>query len=197
VKVPAGATRGDVNVMWQNLLASRFGVTLHHEPQEFQVEELVVAPGGPKLTETTWDAAAPLPSGPPQRDNKGALASPGQINMVFPREGGATVRTIAKAQPISQLTTTLSNQLNHPVLDKTGLTGRYDYTIASAVSGPAGVPPPPPGQPGPGAAGTAASDALPDLIAAVQQQLGLRLVRAKAQLDVVVIDKAGKVPSPN
>jgi len=40
-KVPEGATKEQVNVMWQNLLAERFGVVLHHESKEFQVEELV------------------------------------------------------------------------------------------------------------------------------------------------------------
>ena len=34
-KVPAGTTREQVHVMWQNLLADRFGLTLHHEPREF------------------------------------------------------------------------------------------------------------------------------------------------------------------
>src|SRR5580692_877613 len=41
-KVPAGAAREQVNRMWQRLLAERFGVVLHHESREFQVEELVV-----------------------------------------------------------------------------------------------------------------------------------------------------------
>lgn len=45
-KVPERATEEQVRVMWQNLLAERFGVMLHHESKEFQVEELVVAKGG-------------------------------------------------------------------------------------------------------------------------------------------------------
>ena len=66
VKVPVGATKEQVKVMWQNLLAERFGLKVHHEPKEFQVEELVVGKGGSKLKETTWDPATPLPPGPPQ-----------------------------------------------------------------------------------------------------------------------------------
>ena len=42
VKVPAGATKEQVYVMWQSLLAERFGLMLHHAPKEFQVEELVI-----------------------------------------------------------------------------------------------------------------------------------------------------------
>jgi uncharacterized protein (TIGR03435 family) len=126
-KVPAGATTEQVRVMWQNLLDERFGLTVHHESKEFQVEELVVARGGPKLKETSWDAATPLPPGPPQIKN-GDVLSPGVVSTIFP---GASVKahTVAKAQPISQLTTMLSNQLGHPVLDKTGLTGRYDFSL--------------------------------------------------------------------
>jgi uncharacterized protein (TIGR03435 family) len=59
--------------------------------------------------------------------------------------------------------------------------------------------PPPPGQaaPEPVAVADSASEAEPDLVAAVQQQLGLRLVRSRATLDVLVIDKAEKIPVAN
>ena len=43
VKVPAGTTKEQINLMWQNLLAERFGVKIHHDPKEFQVEDLVIA----------------------------------------------------------------------------------------------------------------------------------------------------------
>ena len=72
-------------VMWQKLLAERFGVVLHHESKEFQIEELVIDKSGSKVKETNWDAASPLPPGPPQRDNNGGLASPGQVVMIHPR----------------------------------------------------------------------------------------------------------------
>jgi uncharacterized protein (TIGR03435 family) len=199
-KVPAGATKEQAAVMWQNLLAERFGVALHHESKEFQVEELVVDKGGSRLKETDWDPAWPVPPGPPQRDKNGGLASPGQVNMITPRENGANVHTVGKAQPISQLTGLLANQLNLPVLDKTGLTGKYDYTIDFTMDrGPA--LPLPPAQAGStqGAAPVAANDGEPglDLAAVVQRQLGLRLVKSKAMLDVVVVDKAEKVPAAN
>jgi uncharacterized protein (TIGR03435 family) len=190
-KVPAGATKEQVNVMWQKLLAERFGVVLHHESREFEVEELVVDKGGSKLKETDWDPASPLPPGPPQRDKNGGLTSPGQVNTISPRENGASIHAVAKAQPISQLTATLTNVLNHPVLDKTGLTGKYDYTLDYVVS--QGVLP----LPGPAGAPGNVSDPGPDVAAAVQQQLGLKLVRSKATLDVVVIDKAEKTPTAN
>ena len=196
--VPAGATKEQVMVMWRKLLAERFGVVLHHESREFQVEELVIDKGGSNLKETTWDAASPLPPGPPQRDKNGGLASPGQVAMISPRENGANVHMTARAQPISQLTATIGNMLGQPILDKTGLTGKYDYTIDYAVVPGVAYRPPPPGNgPGPGAAPLDAGEPEPDIAAAVQQQLGLRLVPGKATIDVLIVDKAEKVPTAN
>ena len=57
-KVPAGTTKDQVKVMWQNLLVDRFGLTLHHESKIFQVEEMQIAKAG-KLKETTPDSNAP------------------------------------------------------------------------------------------------------------------------------------------
>jgi len=192
-KVPQGATKEQVNTMWQNLLAERFGMVVHHESKEFQVEELVVAKGGLKLKETAEDLTRPLPPGPPQLKN-GELLSPGVVSMVSPGPS-ARFHTVARAQPISQLAAMLSNNLNRPVLDKTGLTGKYDFTLDYNVSGLA-LPPPP----GPGPATAPAdtgSDPGRDFATAVQQELGLKLVASKAKIDVVVIDKVEKVPTAN
>jgi uncharacterized protein (TIGR03435 family) len=98
--------------------------------------------------------------------------------------------SVAKGQPLSKLTTLLGNVLRRPVIDKTGLTGKYDFSIDFRMDlralGPAVTAP-----------GDNATDPGPDLVAAVQQQLGLRLVPGKAMLDVLIIDKAEKVPTDN
>src|ERR1700722_18001316 len=118
--VPAGATQEQVNVMWQNLLAQRFGVVLHRDSKEFQVDELVIAKSGHKLKDTAQDPAAPLPPGPPQMKN-GELLSPGLVLTVFPGANGtARIHAVARAQPMSALTARLGGQLNLPILDKTG-----------------------------------------------------------------------------
>jgi uncharacterized protein (TIGR03435 family) len=197
-KVPAGATKQQVKVMWQNLLAERFGVKLHHQPKEFQVEELVIAKDGPKLKETTWDPATPLPPGPP-KSKGGQLFSPGAVVTIFP---GPTAKAhlVAKAQPMSKLADMLGNDLRLPVLDRTGLTGLYDFNLDYTIDLSGFVlPPPPPGAPTPAAAppGNNASDPGPDFATVVQQQLGLKLVATKANLDVLVIDQAEKVPTAN
>jgi len=186
-KVGEGATKAQVRLMWQNLLAERFSVALHHESKELQVEELVIAKGGSKLKESEVDPAAPPPEGPPSMKN-GELAGPGFVTRIFP--DGPRALTIAKAQPVSQLTIMLTNQLHRPVLDKTGLTGKYDFSIEYAPN-LNGAALPAAGQPAP------PSDPAPDLASAVQQQLGLKLVASKATIDVLVIDKAERVPTEN
>jgi uncharacterized protein (TIGR03435 family) len=186
-KVPEHATKEQVRVMWQNLLAERFGVMLHHESKEFQVEELVIGKGGSRLKETTLDPAALLDPGPPAFDKNRELASPGFVTSIMPN---GEAHSVAKGQPLSKLTTLLGNVLRRPVIDKTGLTGKYDFSIDFRMDlralGPAVTAP-----------GDNATDPGPDLVAAVQQQLGLRLVPGKAMLDVLIIDKAEKVPTDN
>jgi uncharacterized protein (TIGR03435 family) len=124
-KVPAGATQEQVDVMWQNLLLERFGLRLHHESKEFKVEELVVAKGGPKLKETAQDPTAPLPPGPPDFKD-GQLRSPGFVTTILVN---GHAHAFAKAQPLSKLTEMLGNTLHLPVLDKTGLAGKYDFEV--------------------------------------------------------------------
>jgi uncharacterized protein (TIGR03435 family) len=192
-KVPAGASKEQVSVMWQNLLAERFGVKVHHESKEFQVEELVVAKGGSKLKETAEDVTAPPSPGPPNFKN-GVLAGPGMVTSIM--MGGnnrGSAHAVARAQPLSKLTVMLTAQRNHPVLDKTGLTGLYDFDLDFTMD-ITGVPLPPGAQPAPS---TGASDPGSDIAAAVQQQLGLRLVDGRANLDMVIIDKAEKIPTEN
>jgi uncharacterized protein (TIGR03435 family) len=189
-KVPVGATKEQVNVMFQNLLKERFGVVVHHESKEFQVDELVLAKGGSKLKETTLDPNAPpaVEAGPPKLDKNGSpeMSGPGMMMTVDAGSNGPVGHMVAKAQPMSVLATMLGNQLSHPVLDKTGLTGKYDFTVEFT-----------PNLPGAAAAAGDASDPGSSLAAAIQRQLGLGLSPGKAKLDVVVVDKAERVPTEN
>jgi len=214
-KLPAGATKEQFHLMLQSLLADRFHLTLHHESKEFQGYELVVGKGGSKLKETSAadTAAAPdappssLRSGPPNLDGNGfiKLDRPGMVMMMRMNEKGAmAAHMTARAQPVSRVVDSLSNELKRPVIDKTGLTGKYDFTLGYAPENmpaimKAGGPPPPPPS-GPDAApGAAASpdDLEPTLTTAVQQQLGLRLDAKKIQVDILVIDRADKTPTEN
>jgi uncharacterized protein (TIGR03435 family) len=91
----------------------------------------------------------------------------------------------------------LSNQVGHPVVDKTGLTGKYDFYVEFApTSGSIGLPGPGLDAPRPPQSGTAPDLGL-DLATAIQQQLGLRLVGSKGKLDVIVVDKINPTPTDN
>lgn len=73
-------------------------------------------------------------------------------------------------------------------MDKTGLTGAYDFTLEFAQSGLAGRGP---------TGADAASDPAPDLFNALEKQLGLKLEKSKVPLDVIVIDHMDKEPTEN
>ncbi len=111
-------------------------------------------------------------------------------------------RVAGNVQTMSDLANMLSNQLGTPVVDKTGLTGVFDFALDFAPDslggrgGPAGLPPPPPPPPGATPEAAAPSD-LPPLMAAIQEQLGLKLDKTKGPLDMIIVDKGDKVPTEN
>jgi uncharacterized protein (TIGR03435 family) len=173
-KVPEGATKEQVNAMWRNLLKERFGMIVHHESKEFPVDELVLAKGGPKFKEAT-DNGLPETNGP-------GLRVTGTIG-----PAGPVIRMVGRAQEISGLAVVLGDRLDRPVVDKTGLTGKYDFELEYTAAL----------RPGTGPAQSDPDDTASQLAAAIQQQLGLRLAPGKAKLDVVVVDKADKAPTEN
>jgi uncharacterized protein (TIGR03435 family) len=201
--------------MLQNLLAERFKLTVHHEQKEMAIFELQVGKNGHKLKESTdttppSDAAPPAlpPSGPMrmQMDKDGyPILPPGRSMMMFMNGRG---RYQASRQTIDNLISMISNQLARPVIDATGLKGKYDFILSFAMGGmmpPAGAmvgppPPPPPGGgggPEPVGMGGPDSDTGPSLQGALQQQLGLKLESKKGMVDMVVIDHLEKVPTEN
>lgn len=95
-------------------------------------------------------------------------------------------RLAAQQQPVAALTTILRTPLQRPIVDKTGLSGVYDFRLEfnpQAAIGGAPVN----GQDAPA----------PDIFIAIQEQLGLKLVEGKSSFDVVVVDKAERIPSEN
>ncbi len=213
VKVPPGATKEDVRVMLQNLLADRFGMKVHHEEKEMQAYALTVAKSGAKLKPSveappTADGAAPSgPPGPPKMDKNGFPQFPagGRGMMVMGMNG--KMRMTAAQETISQLCDFLGNQLARPVIDQTGLPAKYDFNLEFAPEGMMGrggmAPPPPPPPGGGGLAGgdpgglAGSSDPAPTLIGAIQEQLGLKLEPKKLPVDIVIVDHIEKTPTEN
>jgi uncharacterized protein (TIGR03435 family) len=209
-RVPAGVTREQFRLMLQDLLAKRFLLKVRHEPREQQVYTLSVAKNGPKIQPSREPAPAqtesspaatgsPLPSGlslEALRAGRG-LGADGFPVMAEGRTGMAMsgtdgrVRVRARQFAIAGLTAMLVNQLNRPVLDKTGLTGLYDFTLEFA---PESTPLRPPT---PGDSAAADPSGAPPLSVALERQLGLKLESVKAPVDTVVVEKGSKIPIEN
>jgi uncharacterized protein (TIGR03435 family) len=188
--VPPRATKEQFQEMLQNLLVERFKLVLHHETKTLPVYELVIAKNGPKLKESlATPNADPPPDGPPaklEKDPDGfpvlPLGRPGFVSSFGP---GQLSHWTARQQPMSALARSLSfpNAAGRQVIDKTGLTGKFDFTLAYDMRVP----------------GAPATDDTPALILedALEQQLGLKLVNARAPFDLVIIDRGEKVPTEN
>jgi len=207
-KVPAGATKAQVNVMWQNLLKERFGMVVHHESKEFPVDELTIAKGGSRLKETDLPPGAESftpAAGPPKLDKNGfpEMNGSGLITMInmSPNSTSPSAHTVGKGLSSSEIANRLAGLLRRPVVDKTGLTGKYDFTLEytpdlqgmTLLPPPGGGPGPTPGAASPGIA----SDPPASIPSAVEKQLGLKLTSTKGKLDVIVVDRAEKVPTEN
>jgi uncharacterized protein (TIGR03435 family) len=176
-KGPVGTTREQLPEMMRTLLAERFKLQIHREKRDIQALSLVVGKDGPKL-----QASAPE-------------VNDAQVNMSAPQEGGE--RMEVKGGTMTTLVNTLTGLLGRPVVDQTGLSGRFDFafdfsrdqTAGSAAGGGYNEPPAfPPTAPG----------AEPGLsIYSSIQRLGLRLDGHKLPVAVVVIDRAERTPSEN
>jgi uncharacterized protein (TIGR03435 family) len=98
---------------------------------------------------------------------------------------------IGSAVPVSQLVYSLSQRLDRPVIDKTGLKGLFDFRLEFAPIQPSAA-----ALADGGAAPAGLTDPRPSVFAAIQDQLGLRLDSTRGPVDVVVVDSIQK-PSEN
>jgi uncharacterized protein (TIGR03435 family) len=172
-KLPQGGDPSDAQLrtMLKNLLQSRFGLSFHTEKRELSVYTISIGKNGPaglKMVKNTTNGAR--------------VGSQGLGRTMF---SGVTMAGFATQMQL--------RVLDRPVIDRTGLTDRYDFTLswrpdefqfprATAAQRAYAV--------------ETGADALPDLFNAIQEQLGLKLDATKAPADVLVIDKVSK-PSEN
>jgi uncharacterized protein (TIGR03435 family) len=208
VKVPKGATKEDSRVMLQNLLADRFGMKVHHESKEMQAFALVPAKGGVKLRPSAEppanaDPAAPGgfagPPGPPKLDKNGFPTFPAGGRGLMMMFSNGQMHGTGAQETIGQICDFISNQLGRPVVDQTGLNGKYDFNLEFAPENMPGLFPgagPGPGR-GDAASPPPSSDPAPTLIGALQEQLGLKLEAKKLAIDIVVLDHIEKTPTEN
>lgn len=199
-KIPAGATKEEFRQMAQNLLAERFSLKVHREQKEMAGYELVVAKGGPKFKESEPEKPAD-PNAEPARP---PTPGPGRLTMNkegYPdlppeRSGMAIMNGMAAHRGVrstmEQLATMIAGQVGRPVVDATGLTGKYDTHLQWTASRPSAAPP------SADAAVPVASDpGGPTITSALQDQLGLRLESKKVTIQVLVVDSVAKTPTEN
>lgn len=184
--VAAGAPPADqMRLMVRHLLAERFGLKVRTEPREIEVYALVLARSdgrlGPKLTKATIDCEAraaaikrgDVPAPPPL--GSGSLPARLECGMLMTRSG-TLQRIVISGQPIAGVITPISLVAGRPVVDRTGLTDKYEIELEFApTTGPMPV---------------GAADASPaaSIFTAVQEQLGLKLEPRKESMDVLVIE---------
>lgn len=223
-KVPQGATKDDVKLMLQNLLAERFKLTLHHEKKDLPMYALVVAKNGPKMKESPPDDPEAknenAPPDPAANEAKARQALEGAVRNLQdgvptkmpPGRGMSMMMMNGRAritnpkQTMAQFAEWLVGQLDRPVVDQTGLTKKYDLSLEYAPESTGGR-----GQMGgalamaraqmpPAEGGAPAADTesqAPTLFAALQEQLGLKLEQKKGPVELLVIDRLEKTPTEN
>ena len=159
-------------IMLQKLLGDRCRLSFHHDRKEMAVYLLSVSKNGAKLTPSLGNAMG-LPG----------LGFRGRVG------GDVSASNATIGEFINFMTRNV--KLDRPMIDRTGITGRYDFTLDwtpddSQFGGTGGK-----------LVSLAESPStLPSLYTAIQEQLGLKLEATKAAADVLVIDRVEK-PSEN
>jgi|SRR5271157_1622608 len=164
--------------MLQTLLADRFKLVFHREIRELPVYAMSVGKDGMKMKPSEGE---------------------GESNITPPRSGSFIVA--AQHTSMAQFADVLSQPLQRPVVDMTGLKGGFDFTID--ISRYLSMDDMGPRREG-GGGGGAGGLRLPDIstieaaaVMALREQLGLKLESKKSPIDMIVVDKAEKVPTEN
>jgi uncharacterized protein (TIGR03435 family) len=172
-----------IQLAMRTLLADRFKLKIRRETREMDIYALVLlktGTPGPGLRPSTVDckalANAPRRGGAPPPAPRATEPQPCSLMV-----GAGTIRM--GGFPISQVATILSGQTERMVVDRTGLTGNWEFMLTFAAE-QRGQPPPDDRRPD----GPAPDPNAPSLFTALQEQLGLKLESTKAPVDVTVID---------
>jgi uncharacterized protein (TIGR03435 family) len=168
-------------LMLQTLLADRFKLALHRETRELPIYQLTVGQSGPKLPAAQEAGCVSFPPGTPPRQVPGKVDC-GYVSGPFSSYAPSLLHIKGRKVHVADLTRELAAVLDRAVLDKTGFTGEFDLDLSfTRDSSLLGFPP---GYGGP------ADPNLPNIFAALEQQLGLKLAPARGPVEVLVVDRA-------
>lgn len=153
---PSGS---QMHEMVQKLLVNRFGLKFHRERRELSVYAIQIAKGGPRLT------LAKYPDATPNEKSSGK---------------GTEATVLCTSSTMQDFTAGEQRFLDRPLIDQTGLTGKYDFALHYTYDEARATDP----------------NAPPGMFTAIQEQLGLKLQPMKATVDVLVVDHVER-PSEN
>jgi uncharacterized protein (TIGR03435 family) len=168
--LPVRTSAEECKLMLSNLLAERFLLRQHAEARPFRVFQLVVSKGGPKLAP---EKSRTLAEG---QDRKSASFSAMAEHQKAAKELGfrPTQSFFADSNSMAQLAARLSQFLDRPAVDMTGLSGTYSVSLSWVGDGDG-----------------------PSLEEALREQLGLELRPATQDLRVIEVDAAERNPTGN
>jgi uncharacterized protein (TIGR03435 family) len=187
-------TKDRLRLMMQSLLAERFKLAVHDEAKQLPVLALVLdKPGklGPQFRQHPDNE--PCSNAPPslaaQENGKIPTVAGGFPEMCgaatsFPSTTAGRIRLGGRAMPMSMIATTFIGQ-GRPIVDRTELTGKYDFMIEFAPQINGALPP-----------GVLPDETGPTFLEALEEQLGLKLVPQTGLVDTIVINHVEQ-PSEN
>jgi uncharacterized protein (TIGR03435 family) len=201
-RLQPGVTKERFHAMMQDLLVQRFHFASHWETEEIPVYELTLGKGGPKFkgspgeSDETANAPGSRREAEVPRPKTGANGYP----ELPPEFSGTTFRSAptgtmrARLQvlhaTIGTFIDAVAIRLDRPLVDATGLSGSYDFSIYWEEGDvPSGTPP--------AQAATPHELRGPSLKDAIEEQLGLKLVAKKAPVSMLNIDHLDSSPSEN
>jgi uncharacterized protein (TIGR03435 family) len=161
----------DRRSMFRQVLAEQFQLTTHVETRQLPVYVVTVAKGGPKFKQHVPDPAHP------ERENGSGWFSWGRGKLV------------AQGPTMAYFLFALSLELRHTFVDKTGLTGNYDFSLEWTPDDMLA-----PSQGNSDGALPVEGNSGPSIFTAIPEQLGLRLESTKGPVQVLVIDHVARPP---
>ena len=154
-KVGGNVKQEEMRLMLQSLLAERFQLKAHRESKEMSAYALLPAKSGFKLK--------------PAEGNGSSVSS---------SSGAGKAKVTCKHVSMSRLADFLSGRVDHPVVDQSGISDAYDFTLEWSPD-------------------QNVEDAGPSIFTAVSEQLGLRLEPRKLPVSILVVDSVSKTPTEN
>jgi uncharacterized protein (TIGR03435 family) len=179
--IPEGSTKDDFKQMLANLLRERFHLEFHMSSKTRPVYVLRAGREGPKVILSKRTGEATRSAGEGSTDAHGCVTVPASFRGAVSRPAPGVMCWTAQDITMAELAALLEQPAGRPIIDETGLTGRYDFRIRyQAASRSPDV---------------AAVEGAPGVFTAVEEQLGLKLEPATRSFPELIIDSIDREPT--